>query len=162
MKKFIIGLCLVLVLVTTILFTVPVAAVPLMGHVFHGDVINGVPGDNISAQIRGIEYATTTIDLQGKYGYNPRLEVPSDDYGTRRIKEGGRNGEKIEFYINEQLVGIATFKFWERTELDLVYEEPEEVEPEFVNLNLTISIPANEIPDFLDAIPYEVIESEIE
>lgn len=162
MKKRILGLMLVLVLVALMATAIPASAVPLMDHLFRGHVVNGVPGDIISVQIRGVEYATTTIDLEGNYGYDPFLKVPSDDYGTRRIREGGRNGDKVEFYIKDQLVGIATFKFWELTTLDLVYEEPEDVEPEFVNLRVIFSIPPGDIPDFLEAIPYEVLESEIE
>ena len=43
--------------------------------------------------------ATTTVDSQGRYGYNPVLQVVGDDPGTPEI-EGPRPGNQIALFVD--------------------------------------------------------------
>jgi hypothetical protein len=120
------GFLVLLLLTALVLTALPVQAIPQPGHHFYGNVTGAEPGAVISAKIRGIEYATTSVDTRGRYGYSPRFEIPADDYGTRRVIEGGRVGDVVKFYIQDTLVGQAPFIIWGMTKLDLsLYDDVE-------------------------------------
>ncbi|GAI62756.1 unnamed protein product, partial [marine sediment metagenome] len=76
------ALGLLLVLTLVLMPAVPVLAVPQMPHQFYGTVTIGehldLEGTIVSAQIGGKEYASTTVDAEGRYGYSP-------DYGGTGI-----------------------------------------------------------------------------
>ena len=99
-----------------------VLAVPPQPHQFYGNVtICGAPapeGTVVSARIGGIEYASTTVDAEGRYGYDPLFKVPADDPDTPE-KEGGVAGETVEFYVGDELAGQYEYEYWGVTELDL-------------------------------------------
>ena len=100
-----------------------VLAVPPQPHQFYGNVtICGAPapeGTVVSARIGGIEYASTTVDAEGRYGYDPLFKVPADDPDTPE-KEGGVPGETVEFYVGGTLAAQYEFEIWGVTELNLV------------------------------------------
>jgi hypothetical protein len=83
----------------------PVVAIPQPGHYFYGDVTSrgqAVPaGSPIVAVVVGpsLQYSTT-VDVQGRYGYAPNFfNIPADDPWTPE-REGARPGEPIQFYVN--------------------------------------------------------------
>ncbi len=110
----------------------PVLAVPPIPHNFWGQVtIDSVPageGTIISAEIGGAEYASTTVDALGRYGYTPGaggtgiFTVPADDPDTPE-KEGGVNGETIEFYVAGALATTSVFQNGGMYPLDLIVGE---------------------------------------
>ena len=75
------GFLLVLSLVASL--AVQALAAPVMPHQFYGNVtIAGAPapeGTVVSARIGEVEYAVTTVDSVGRYGYDPVWKVPGDD-----------------------------------------------------------------------------------
>ena len=102
----------------------PAWAFPQMPHQFCGDVtINGslaASGVIVSARIGGVEYASTTTDSQGRYGYTPSLfMVPADDPATPP-KEGGSAGDTVSFYVAGVLGGTAPFACGQVTNLNPV------------------------------------------
>jgi len=119
------GLLLALALIAGL--TAPVLAVPQAPHQFWGEVaFDGVPapaGTPISAQIGGVEYASTVVDDLGRYGYDPAFYVPADDPDTPD-KDGGVSGDTVEFYVLGALVGTAPFAIGGYTELDLALPAP--------------------------------------
>lgn len=104
-------------------FTTATAPSP---NLFRGYVtINGVPasvGTGVAAKIDDVEYAFTVVDDQGRYGYATDFQVPADDPGTPG-KEGGVNGDTVDFYVNGALGGSATFESGGYTQLDLAVSE---------------------------------------
>lgn len=78
-----------------------VLAVPQGGHVFYGTVTDEggavAEGTVITASVDGLEY-TTTVDAEGKYGYDPVFNIPADDPDTPEI-EGASAGDPVEFYV---------------------------------------------------------------
>jgi hypothetical protein len=119
------GVFVIMLSLVLIISALPVQAVPQPGHHFYGNVIGATPGTVISAQIGGVEYATTTVDDQGRYGYDPPFVVPSDDKDTRSVKEGGSKGDTVELYVLGELAGEAPFKVWGITKLNLLLREME-------------------------------------
>jgi len=113
------GVFIIMLSLVLIISALPVQAVPQPGHHFYGNVSGAEPGAVISARINGTEYGTTTVDYKNRYGYNPPFTVPSDDTGTSGVKEGGKNGDTVEFYILDKLVGQATFAVWGLTKVHL-------------------------------------------
>jgi len=101
-------------------------------HWFRGDVtVNGNPapdGTVISAKIEGIEYSTATT-ISGRYGADGNFYVPSDDLDTAE-KEGGVEGDIVDFYVNNELAANATFSNGGNTRLDLKIGKEPELEPE--------------------------------
>ena len=86
----------------------PVYAVPQVPHLFYGIVrIDGSPasgGLTLEARINGVNYAksvlgTTTTASDGTYGQVDDFQVLGDDLDTPSVKEGGLNGDVIEFYV---------------------------------------------------------------
>jgi len=107
---------------------------PGIPHRFAGYVyIDSVPateGTEVSARIDGVEYTTTSVDNLGRYGYMPSIfQVPADDPDTSQ-KEGGVNGDTIEFLAqvegNWYLGGTALFEQGAfTTDMDLVVDTTE-------------------------------------
>jgi len=100
-----------------------VGAVPEIPHQFYGDVtIDGVAapdGNLVEAKIAGITYESeSTVD--GKYGYtlSDLFYVLGDDSETT-LKEGGVNGDTVEFYVNGILATTYVFESGGSTELNL-------------------------------------------
>ena len=107
-------------------------AIPMPPHRFYGNVtIDGKPapdGTVVSARIGGVEYANTTT-LDGKYGVYSIFYVPSNDAETVE-KEGGDEGDSVEFYVNNILAGEKPFSIGGSTKLDLKIGEEPEIETE--------------------------------
>ncbi|MGQ9459723.1 MAG: PKD domain-containing protein [Candidatus Bathyarchaeaceae archaeon] len=103
-----------------------VLAIPQMPHQFYGSVtIAGEPapdGTLVEAKINNVMYANTTT-LDGKYGYSPVFYVPADDPETP-TKEGGANGETVDFYVNGVYAASYTFQIGSVTRLDLAIIAP--------------------------------------
>jgi hypothetical protein len=114
------GLLVALVMVLGL--ATPVFAVPQPPHQFYGNVtIGGVQaagGTPISAKIGLVEYASTTVDTDGKYGYNPLFRVPADDPATPAI-EGGVAGDTIQFLVGTTAAQTGTFAIGGITQLNL-------------------------------------------
>ncbi len=114
------GLLLVLSLV---LVPSPVLAVPPIPHQFYGTVTIATElapeGTIVSAQIGETEYASTTVDALGRYGWDPLFQVPGDD-PDEPGKDGGETGETVEFYVGGVKANeSAEFEIWGITELNL-------------------------------------------
>ncbi len=97
-------------------------AVPQAPHQFYGEVtIGGEPardGILIEAIIDEITYESTTT-VEGRYGWDlPLFMVPADDPNTPE-KEGGSNGETVEFYVNGVYATSDTFLIGLWTSLNL-------------------------------------------
>ncbi len=111
-----------LALILTLSLAIPVFAVPQIPHQFYGQVIIGgiqaEAGTTVSAEIDETVYATTTVDSLGRYGYDPLFKVPADDPETPE-KEGGTNGEIIEFYVGGVLATTFTFQIGGSEEISL-------------------------------------------
>ena len=107
-------------------------AIPMPPHQFAGNVtIDGKPapdGTVVSARIGGVEYVREET-VNGKYGFREPFRVPTDDPDTAE-KEGGVNGEVVEFYVNNELAANATFSFGGMTNLNLKIGEEPVPEPE--------------------------------
>ena len=114
------GFLLVLSLVASL--AISALVLPTQPHQFYGSVMVGSvsarKGTLVSARIGGVEYTSTTVDAQGRYGYDPLLKVPADDPGTPK-KEGGVTGEMVSFYVGEALAVQYEFEIWGITELNL-------------------------------------------
>ncbi|MFC1969335.1 InlB B-repeat-containing protein [Chloroflexota bacterium] len=116
------GLLLAITLIASL--ASPVLAVPGTPHQFYGSVkVNGEiaePGTVVTAIIGGMEYpsSTTTVDTDGHYGYQPTFKLPADDRQTPQ-KEGGVNGDIVEFYIQDMVAGQAIFSTFGLTLLNL-------------------------------------------
>ncbi len=117
------GLLLALVLIFG--FTGSALAVPQPPHQFYGQVtVGGAPAPEsieVVAKISGVEYAATVTDAQGRYGYDPLFKVPADDPDTS-TKEGGRNGETVEFYVAGVRAGSYVFESGISTQLNLAID----------------------------------------
>lgn len=104
--------------------TITVFAIPVRPHAFYGEVkIRGEAapdGTVVEAIIDGIVYVATKT-VEGKYGWEPTFKVPADDKDTEE-KDGGVNGDGVEFYIEGTLAAIYSFNNGEVTNLDLFVE----------------------------------------
>lgn len=122
MNKIGIGL-LGLLLVMLIALCAPIAALPPMPpNQFWGTAtIGGTPapdGSIISAKIDGTEYANTTTS-DGKYGVVSAFYLPSDNPDTLE-KDGGVNGDTIEFYVEGAKANeTGTFQWGSVSQLNL-------------------------------------------
>jgi len=112
---------LILILVATTCF-LNVQAVPPIPHRFYGAVtIAGEPASNgtlVEAVINNVTYANTTTS-GGKYDF----QVPGDDLDTPEI-EGGKSGDKIDFYVARTYATSHTWEFGDITALDLTIAAP--------------------------------------
>jgi len=106
------------------LFTISltiVNAVPGIPHKFYGEAyIDGVPapyGTLVEAKIDGVTYAATTT-VSGYYGVVSIFTVPADDPDIIG-KDGGENGDIIDFYVDGVWASDFTFLEGEVTELNL-------------------------------------------
>ena len=118
------GLLLALTLVAASI--TPVSAVPPMGHQFWGTVsIDSVPapeGTEVVARIAGVaENFTTAVDANHTYGWSSTFKVKGDDPETPE-KEGGNNGDTIEFYVAGTWATNFTFESGDHDELNLSVE----------------------------------------
>jgi len=133
------GLCPLLALCLIVALAVPaVADVPPSlprDHSFWGSVTIGEtpaePGTVVTATIAGVddEWTSTVVDIEGYDGYyglndppdypDNLLEVPADDPATPGIKEGGVEGDTVEFRVLGELAGEAPFVPDGTTRLDL-------------------------------------------
>ena len=115
------GLLLALTLVAA--FIAPVSAVPSLPHQFYGTVsIDSVPapeGTEVVARIaNATQNFTTIVDANHTYGYDPIFYVGADDPDTAE-KEGGADGDTIEFYVANTWATNFTFKSGAHSELNL-------------------------------------------
>ena len=115
-----------LVTVAVLLPVLPVGAVPPQPHRFYGNVSVGgagaVDGLPVGARIGGVLYAQTTTmsvattdngqPVTFRYGAptDRVFTVPGDDSDTS-VKDGGRTGETIQFFVDQALAG--SFTGWE-------------------------------------------------
>ncbi|MDD4984780.1 MAG: hypothetical protein PHQ43_03165 [Dehalococcoidales bacterium] len=111
---------LLLALTLTMASAMPVLAVPQLPHRFDGAVIiNGSPasaGVTVSATINGVSQTfSVTTNSAGNYS---SLHVNGDDTDTP-AKEGGVNGDTIQFYVSGTPTGTATFSSGSFTVKDL-------------------------------------------
>ncbi|MDD5082391.1 MAG: hypothetical protein PHU08_03360, partial [Dehalococcoidales bacterium] len=112
------------VLLLAATFSAPAAlAFPQMPHQFYGSVtINSQPappGVPVSVRINGLDYAETTTDDQGRYGYSPAFFIIPADNPETVEREGGTSGDRLEFYAAGWLAGNAIFGFGQVTRLDM-------------------------------------------
>jgi len=128
----ILGGALGLLLVLTLVFALapPAMAIPQLAHRFDGSVtINLEPaaeGVEVSATIAGVdEVFTATTDAGGEYHL---LYVRGDDPNTPE-KEGGNNGDEIEFYVDDVYVISYTFESGASTTLNLTVTAPDTTPP---------------------------------
>jgi len=115
------GLLLALILVAA--FVSPVSAVPQLPHQFFGTVnIDGVPapeGTEVVARIANVtQNFTTAVAANHTYGWSPTFNVLGDDPNTTE-KEGGNNGDNIDFYVAGTWATNFTFKSGAYNELNL-------------------------------------------
>ncbi|GAH81771.1 unnamed protein product, partial [marine sediment metagenome] len=112
-----------LALVLIVALAVPALAIPQPPHTFRGSVtICGAPAEEdtvVSARIDGTEYATTTVDVNGDYGWLTTFTVPANDPATPET-EGGVDGDTVEFWVLGKLAGEAEFERLGLTELNLM------------------------------------------
>jgi len=115
-----------LALILTISLATPALALPQIPHQFWGQVtIEGGQADEgtpVSAKIDGTEYASTTVDADGYYGYDPLFRVPADDPDISG-KDGAYVGDLIEFYVADALATTFTFQIGGHDRLDLTVGE---------------------------------------
>jgi hypothetical protein len=102
---------------------VPASAIPPAPHQFYGNVfVGGVApaSGTVTAKINGVQYATGTIDSQGRYGYaTPLFRVPADNPDTPE-KEGGTLGDTVQFFVGGiQAYQTFAFQTGGSTNLDL-------------------------------------------
>jgi len=94
-----------------------------MGHQFWGTVsINSVPapeGTEVVARIAGVaENFTTAVAANHTYGWSSTFKVKGDDPETPE-KEGGNDGDTIDFYVAGTWATNFTFKSGEYNVLNL-------------------------------------------
>ena len=96
------------------LFTNIAMAIPEMPHQFYGEVsVNGHPAPDtvlIDARIESTVVSSAFVK-EGKYGYEQIFYVIDPD--------GDREGDLVEFYINDVKAAEYTFVNGESTRLDL-------------------------------------------
>ncbi len=88
-----------------------VSAVPEIGHQFYGDVT----GDCSEIKVSVNDYEETVSVVSNQYGYDTLLFVPVYDAETA----GANEGDTVEFYVSDVLVGSETFAKMGITKLDI-------------------------------------------
>ena len=114
---------LLLALILVVAFITPVSAQPQMPHQFFGTVyIDSVPapeGTEVVARIAGVaENFTTAVAANHTYGWSPVFHVLGDDPDTPE-KEGGNDGDTIDFYVAGIWATNFTWKVGGHNELNL-------------------------------------------
>jgi uncharacterized repeat protein (TIGR02543 family) len=100
-----------------VMLAVPVAgAMPTIGHTFYGEVtIDGAPapdGTTVSAMIGATTYLTDTVQQvtqPGQYGWARTFMMSQDDPETFPDKEGGVQGDTVDFYVNGTYAASYTY-----------------------------------------------------
>lgn len=98
---------------------------PAMPHQFYGSVsLEGEPVDEdtlVEAFVAGVKQAQTTVDDQGRYGYDPVFTVP------------GTTGAEVTFYVGGVLANeSSTWQSGKVQQLDLtINEEPAPPVPKY-------------------------------
>jgi len=115
------GLLLALTLVVA--FVSPVSAVPQPSHQFFGtvsiDSVLAPEGTAVVARIANVtQNFTTAVAANHTYGWSPTFYVLGDDPDTTE-KEGGNDGDTIEFYVAGTWATNFTFKSGEYNVLNL-------------------------------------------
>jgi len=113
-----------LALILTLSLVTPALAVSPPSHRFWGTVTIGTEsapaGTVVSARIGGEEYGTATVGSDGDYD----LYVNADDPDIPG-KDGGEDGDTIEFYVDEALATPTyTFKWGDGSLLNLIVTVP--------------------------------------
>lgn len=95
---------------------------------FRGTVtIDGLPAQdnqNVTAKIRGTNLEWTTKTTNGTYGGSNSFYIPYDN-STNPSKDGGENGDTIEFYMNGVKTNqTAIYQSFEIIRTDLVIGSP--------------------------------------
>jgi len=121
------ALGLLLALTLVVAFVAPVSAVPQLAHQFYGTVsIGSVPapeGTEVVARIAGVtENFTTAVDANHTYGYDPTFYYVLGDDPETPEKEGGNDGDTIEFYVAGTWATNFTFSPGGHNELNLSVE----------------------------------------
>jgi hypothetical protein len=122
--------CIVTLLILLSVLRVIAQGPPLPPCVFYGYVhVGGKPapdGLNVTAVISGTTLKWTTETMNGTYGWPDKtdkrsslFEIPSYNASSPQ-KDGGANGDTIEFYVNGTRVDeTATFESMGAKEIDL-------------------------------------------
>jgi hypothetical protein len=114
---------------------------------FYGTVsIDGQPaqaGQNVTASIRGTDLNWTTLTVNGTYGWPQKGSVsfylPYDN-STTLIKDGGEDGDTIEFYINgTKTAQNATYQSMETIRVNIFIGAPPDLTPP----GLSVILPEN-------------------
>lgn len=125
------------------------SAQPMPPNQFWGTVIvNGMPvqdGLTVSVRINDIYSKDTVTKWDDSYGgYNYIITIPYDDTNTSE-KDGGVNGDIIEFYVNEIKANEeAVFESGDVTELDLTLPPIETFSGNYLCENQTITVDAKD------------------
>jgi len=138
------GLLLALTLVAA--FITPVSAVPQLPHQFWGTVsIDSVPapeGTEVVARIANVtQNFTTAVAANHTYGWSPEFYVLGDDPDTTE-KEGGNDGDTIDFYVAGTWATNFTFSPGAHNELNLTvpgYNLTVNVTPSVGGGNVTVN-----------------------
>ena len=120
-------------------------------HQFVGSVTIGEtlaePGTVVTAKIDGVaDEWTTTVDVNGNYGNSEASDgtglffVSADDLDTPGVREGGAEGDTVEFWVLGKLAGEAPFERDGFTELPLTVTIPDTTAP---TVEITIADPVN-------------------
>jgi hypothetical protein len=116
--------CLMLIMMLAAALSIgPVQAQPpSMPHQFWGTVTIGAnpapAGTSIVAQINGVNYASTTVDSSGRYGYSPSFIIPADNPATP-TKDGGTSGDTVSFFVGGTAAQTFVFANGGMTKLGL-------------------------------------------
>lgn len=122
-----IPLAIIMVTSMSMLVSIVMAQPPMPPSWFYGTVIvEGSPAQdnlNVTAAIRGTNLTWTTQTKNGTYGWTQRgsssFYIPSD-YPTTPDKDGGVNGDVIEFSVNGVKTNqTATFEYMSLERVDL-------------------------------------------
>ena len=91
-----------LLLVASLGLTPALAQPPSLPHQFYGNVtINGAPaaqGTTVEAYVDGVLNNSTTVDSQGRYGYDPVFTVTGSDGDTVSFKVDGTDASQTATY----------------------------------------------------------------
>jgi len=116
------GLLLALGLLVTSAGTVALADALSPGPQYYGtvtiDAAAAPDGSLVEAKINGIVMISQTT-VAGKYGYSAQFMVPQDDPDTEGVKDGGVEGDNVDFYVNGIYAATTPFVPGDTTEIDL-------------------------------------------
>ena len=127
MREKIIPSAIIIVMLASLLIPMAIAQPPMPPCWFYGTVnVEGLPAQdnlNVTAVIKGTSLSWTTKTKNGTYGWtqsgSSSFYIPSD-VPTTPEKDGGVNGDIIEFYINEVKTNqTAIFEYMSLKRVDL-------------------------------------------